>query len=178
MRSRSQGKPHDLVMEARLGIDDFIVRKACAIMALGFTVLPMMYCEEELANGRLVQLLPNGRCPAAGCRRCTRIGAACCRRCAPGSITWKKALKAAETACYENDRSTSRRLLPGLPGAREDYKWGGVRVFSIAGNKMFALQGLRGDSLAFKVDKDLFLGHCDRPAFIRRRIWRGRSGSS
>ncbi len=26
-----------------------------------------------------------------------------------------------------------------LPGAREDYKWGGVRVFSIAGNKMFAL---------------------------------------
>lgn len=50
-----------------------------------------------------------------------------------------------------------------LPGAREDYKWGGVRVFSIAGNKMFALQNLRGDSLAFKVDKDLFLGHCDRP---------------
>ena len=32
-----------------------------------------------------------------------------------------------------------------LPGAREDYKWGGVRVFSIAGNKMFALQNLRGD---------------------------------
>lgn len=48
-----------------------------------------------------------------------------------------------------------------LPGAREDYKWGGVRVFSIAGNKMFAVQNLRGDSLAFKVDKDLFLGHVD-----------------
>ena len=30
-----------------------------------------------------------------------------------------------------------------LPGAREDYKWGGVRVFSIAGNKMFALQNLQ-----------------------------------
>ncbi|MBD8099858.1 MmcQ/YjbR family DNA-binding protein [Pseudomonas fluorescens] len=51
----------------------------------------------------------------------------------------------------------------GLPGAREDYKWGGVRVFSIAGNKMFALQNLRGESLAFKVDKALFLGHVDRP---------------
>jgi predicted DNA-binding protein (MmcQ/YjbR family) len=63
-----------------------------------------------------------------------------------------------------------------LPGAREDYKWGGVRVFSIAGNKMFALQGLRGDSLAFKVDKDVFLGHCDRPGihpapYLARAQW-------
>ncbi|MBN3968211.1 MmcQ/YjbR family DNA-binding protein [Pseudomonas gregormendelii] len=63
-----------------------------------------------------------------------------------------------------------------LPGAREDYKWGGVRVFSIAGNKMFALQGLRGNSLAFKVDKDLFLGHCDRPGihpapYLARAQW-------
>ena len=49
-----------------------------------------------------------------------------------------------------------------LPGAREDYKWGGVRVFSIAGNKMFALQNLRGDSLAVKVDKELVLGHVVR----------------
>ena len=63
-----------------------------------------------------------------------------------------------------------------LPGAREDYKWGGVRVFSIAGNKMFALQNLRGDSLAFKVDKDVFLGHCDRPGihpapYLARAQW-------
>ena len=63
-----------------------------------------------------------------------------------------------------------------LPGAREEYTWGGVRVFSIAGNKMFALQGLRGDSLAFKVDKDLFLGHCDRPGihpapYLARAQW-------
>ncbi|MNL07289.1 hypothetical protein D3C87_1279610 [compost metagenome] len=63
-----------------------------------------------------------------------------------------------------------------LPGAREDYKWGGVRVFSIAGNKMFALQNLRGASLAFKVDKDLFLGHCDRPGihpapYLARAQW-------
>ena len=63
-----------------------------------------------------------------------------------------------------------------LPGAREDYKWGGVRVFSIAGNKMFALQNLRGASLAFKVDKELFLGHVDRPGihpapYLARAQW-------
>ncbi|MGC5698707.1 MmcQ/YjbR family DNA-binding protein [Pseudomonas sp. NFXW11] len=64
----------------------------------------------------------------------------------------------------------------GLPGAREDYKWGGVRVFSVAGSKMFALQGLRGDSLAFKVDPELFLGHVDRPGigpapYLARAHW-------
>ncbi|MFC6338755.1 LysR family transcriptional regulator [Pseudomonas sp. CCM 7891] len=58
-----QGNAQDLVMEARLGIDDFLVRKACAIAGLGFTVLPMMYCEEELASGQLVQLLPEWSLP-------------------------------------------------------------------------------------------------------------------
>ncbi len=51
-----------------------------------------------------------------------------------------------------------------LPGAREDIKWGGVRVFSVAESKMFALFHLDShDGLAFKVDADLFLGYCDRP---------------
>ena len=58
-----QGNAEDLVMEARLGIDDFIVRKASALKGLGFTVLPMMYCEEELASGQLVQLLPQWSLP-------------------------------------------------------------------------------------------------------------------
>ncbi|MGY2201386.1 MULTISPECIES: MmcQ/YjbR family DNA-binding protein [Pseudomonas] len=63
-----------------------------------------------------------------------------------------------------------------LPGAREDYKWGGVRVFSIAGTKMFALLNLSGDTLSFKVDKDLFLGHIDRPGirpapYLARAYW-------
>ncbi|MGC6369990.1 LysR substrate-binding domain-containing protein [Pseudomonas sp. K2I15] len=58
-----QGSSHDLVMEARLGIDDFLVRKACALAGLGFSVLPMMFCEEELANGQLVQLLPEWSLP-------------------------------------------------------------------------------------------------------------------
>lgn len=53
-----------------------------------------------------------------------------------------------------------------LPGAREDLKWGSNRVFSIAGNKMFAILDFLGDGLAFKVDKDLFLGYVDRPGII------------
>ena len=63
-----------------------------------------------------------------------------------------------------------------LPGAREDYKWGGVRVFSVAGNKMFAVMDLAGAGLSFKVDKDLFLGYVDvpgiRPApYLARAHW-------
>ena len=58
-----QGKPCDLVLQARLGIDDFIVRKACTLSGMGFTVLPMMYCEQELHTGQLVQLLPKWSLP-------------------------------------------------------------------------------------------------------------------
>jgi DNA-binding transcriptional LysR family regulator len=57
------GKACDMTFEARLGIDDFIVRKACTLAGLGFTVLPMMYCEQELENGSLVQLLPDWSLP-------------------------------------------------------------------------------------------------------------------
>ena len=57
------GQPCDLVLEARLGIDDFVVRKACALSGLGFTVLPMMFCEQELQNGQLLQLLPDWSLP-------------------------------------------------------------------------------------------------------------------
>ena len=63
-----------------------------------------------------------------------------------------------------------------LPGAREDYKWAGVRVFSIAGNKMFAVLDLAGAGLSFKVDSDLFLGYADRPGvrpapYLARARW-------
>ncbi|WP_416425394.1 LysR substrate-binding domain-containing protein [Pseudomonas sp. App30] len=54
-----QGNKRDLVLEARLGIEDFVVRKATAIAGLGFTMLPLMHCEAELASGELVQLLPD-----------------------------------------------------------------------------------------------------------------------
>lgn len=64
----------------------------------------------------------------------------------------------------------------GLPGAREDYKWGGVRVFSIAETKMFALMGLAGNDLSFKVGPELFLGYVDRPGirpapYLARAHW-------
>lgn len=58
-----QGKACEMTFEARLGIDDFLVRKACTLSGLGFTVLPMMYCEQELENGSLVQLLPDWSLP-------------------------------------------------------------------------------------------------------------------
>ncbi|MCY1431596.1 hypothetical protein D3C76_862670 [compost metagenome] len=62
-----------------------------------------------------------------------------------------------------------------LPGAREDYKWNGVRVLSVAGNKMFAITNLAG-GLAFKVDSELFLGYVDRPGirpapYLARAHW-------
>ncbi|WP_447790583.1 MULTISPECIES: LysR substrate-binding domain-containing protein [Pseudomonas] len=58
-----QGKSYDLSLEARLGCDDFIVRKACTLSGQGFTMLPMMHCEQELENGSLVQLLPDWSLP-------------------------------------------------------------------------------------------------------------------
>jgi DNA-binding transcriptional LysR family regulator len=58
-----QGKRVELSLEARLGIDDFIVRKACTLADQGFTLLPMMYCEQELESGSLVQLLPEWSLP-------------------------------------------------------------------------------------------------------------------
>jgi DNA-binding transcriptional LysR family regulator len=57
------GKSFELSMEARLGIDDFVVRKACVLAGQGFTLLPMMYCESELQNGTLVQMLPEWSLP-------------------------------------------------------------------------------------------------------------------
>jgi predicted DNA-binding protein (MmcQ/YjbR family) len=63
-----------------------------------------------------------------------------------------------------------------LPGAREDYKWGGVQVFSVADTKMFAVMGLAGDDLSFKVGAELFLGYVDRPGvrpapYLARAHW-------
>ncbi|MBC3362347.1 LysR substrate-binding domain-containing protein [Pseudomonas sp. SWRI154] len=57
------GQSTELALEARLGIDDFIVRRACALAGLGITLLPSMYCEQELLDGRLVELLPGWSSP-------------------------------------------------------------------------------------------------------------------
>lgn len=58
-----QGTARELALEARLGIEDFVVRKAAAVAGLGFTMLPMMHCETELASGELVRLLPEWSLP-------------------------------------------------------------------------------------------------------------------
>lgn len=68
------------------------------------------------------------------------------------------------------------RFCLNLPGAREDLKWGSNRVFSVAGNKMFAILDFLGEDLAFKVDSDLFLGYVDRPGirpapYLARAYW-------
>ena len=62
------------------------------------------------------------------------------------------------------------------PGAREDLKWGHNRVFSVAGNKMFAILDFMGGGLAFKVDNEVFLGMVDRPGirpapYLARAHW-------
>ncbi|MDH0618929.1 LysR substrate-binding domain-containing protein [Pseudomonas fulva] len=59
------GERFELTMPARLGVEDFSMRKEMALAGLGFTVLPMMYCESELAEGKLVRLLPEWHCPPA-----------------------------------------------------------------------------------------------------------------
>ncbi len=58
------GLRRDMTFEARLGIDNFIVRKTAAIAGLGFTMLPQLDCAEELADGRLVRLLPDWTLPS------------------------------------------------------------------------------------------------------------------
>lgn len=58
-----QGNKHDLAMEARLAIDDFVVRKATTLAGLGFTTLPSLHCEAELQRGELVRLLPDWSLP-------------------------------------------------------------------------------------------------------------------
>ncbi|MBN8284853.1 MmcQ/YjbR family DNA-binding protein [Zoogloea sp.] len=66
-----------------------------------------------------------------------------------------------------------------LPGAHESIKWSNNRVFSIADNKMFALLSFPAkgrESLAFKVDNDLFLAFTDRPGirpapYLARARW-------
>jgi len=57
------GERCEVALEARLAIDDFPIRKRAALDGLGVTMLPIMNCREELADGRLVQLLPDWSLP-------------------------------------------------------------------------------------------------------------------
>ncbi len=59
----NQGNKREIALEPRLAIEDFMVRKTAALAGLGFSMLPLMNCHEELADGRLVQLLPQWNLP-------------------------------------------------------------------------------------------------------------------
>eukprot|EP01031_Cornospumella_fuschlensis_P013968 gene13968-17074_t len=54
----SRGNRRDIVLEARLSIEDFEIRKLAALQGLGMTMLPQMNCQQELEVGTLVRLLP------------------------------------------------------------------------------------------------------------------------
>ncbi|MBM7061990.1 LysR family transcriptional regulator [Pseudomonas sp. UL073] len=59
----AQGNRRDIALEARLAIEDFSIRRAAALAGLGMTLLPRMYCAEEMDEGRLIQLLPDWSIP-------------------------------------------------------------------------------------------------------------------
>lgn len=60
-----KGEVCEVALEARLAAEDFNLRKNVALAGLGVTVLPNYYCIEELADGRLVPVLPEWRQPEA-----------------------------------------------------------------------------------------------------------------
>jgi DNA-binding transcriptional LysR family regulator len=53
------GRRQEVVLDARLAVDDFNIRKAGALAGLGMTMLPMMNCKDALADGTLIRLLPD-----------------------------------------------------------------------------------------------------------------------
>lgn len=60
-----QGETREVALEARLAAEDFNLRKNVALAGLGVTLLPFNYCSEELADGRLVRVLPDWSEPEA-----------------------------------------------------------------------------------------------------------------
>ncbi|MBP8237986.1 MAG: LysR family transcriptional regulator [Pseudomonas sp.] len=58
------GRIQEVMLEARLAIVDFSVRKHAALAGLGFTMLPAALCLDELADGSLIRLLPDWELPA------------------------------------------------------------------------------------------------------------------
>lgn len=58
------GEHCEIAIEPRLAIDDFPIRKGAALAGLGLTMLPMMNCHAELAEGSLIRLLPQWSMPS------------------------------------------------------------------------------------------------------------------
>jgi DNA-binding transcriptional LysR family regulator len=53
----------DVLLQPRLICDDMLTLKQAAIDGLGAVILPTLLCEAELANGSLLQLLPDWSVP-------------------------------------------------------------------------------------------------------------------
>ncbi|WXL27675.1 LysR substrate-binding domain-containing protein [Ectopseudomonas mendocina] len=54
-----QGEHYEAELEPRLACEDFNIRKQAALDGLGFTMLPEAWCQNELADGQLIRLLPD-----------------------------------------------------------------------------------------------------------------------
>jgi DNA-binding transcriptional LysR family regulator len=55
----SKEKQHELTVMPRMLVDDFLILKQMIIEGLGVSIMPDYMCEHELANAKLIQLLPS-----------------------------------------------------------------------------------------------------------------------
>jgi len=55
----SKEKQYELSVKPRVLVDDFLILKQMIIEDLGVAIIPDYMCEQEVANGELVQVLPN-----------------------------------------------------------------------------------------------------------------------
>lgn len=59
----SKEKQHELKVKPRVLVDDFLILKQMVIEGLGVAIIPEYMCEHEVAEGKLVQVLPNWGMP-------------------------------------------------------------------------------------------------------------------
>lgn len=56
-------KQHEFIIKPKMLVDDFVILKQMAIEGLGVAIIPSYMCQQELANGKLVQILPTWGMP-------------------------------------------------------------------------------------------------------------------
>ena len=59
----SKEKQHEFRVLPGMLVDDFLILKQMTIEGLGVAIIPSYMCETELANGKLIQVLPNWNMP-------------------------------------------------------------------------------------------------------------------
>ncbi|PKG82915.1 LysR family transcriptional regulator [Colwellia sp. 75C3] len=55
----SKEKQQELKVKPRVLVDDFLILKQMILEGIGIAIIPDYMCEEEVANNKLVQLMPN-----------------------------------------------------------------------------------------------------------------------